>query len=433
MTECRFHKGHVLGVAAFLAFPLAIFASKALTPLFVAAAVIGLATDFLDQRRLPRLPRPFAVLFALVVAWGLLSALWSITPGRSLYLNLPLAGTYLGGLVLVSLAVRLRPDERRFFETALVAGFALGTVMLAIEIMSPLALTSVIFPLIRGNDIGEFRDWIYGLPGYHLPNFFKHGTMMAMLLVWPAIAILWRRGARIFASALMAAVLLLLILSTNGSSIFGLAVGLGALAISFMARAKACWVFAAVVALGIGGAPVAIQLIPNNQDLARMLPNLPDSVFSRFFVWRNVADLIAEAPVQGKGLDTSRAISPDNERIRFIAKGGELRDSVVVPLHPHNAVLQVWLELGAVGALLLLAIMLAMIRRISVNAGGRMDRAICFGAVFSALSIANLSYGIWQSWWQGTLWLLAAFVAGTMPGASREKTPAEAPATAPES
>ncbi len=421
VTNRFIHKGHVLGVAAFLALPLAIFLSRGLAVLFVAAAVFGLVVDYIHERRLPRLPRPFAVIFALVVGWGLLSAIWSITPGRSLYLNLPMAGTYLGGLVLVSLAVRLGGDERRFFETALVSGVCLGLVLLAIEISTPLALTGVIGPLIHGIDGAEYRKWLYALSGDSLFNFFNPGTMMAMLMVWPAAAILWRRGARALAMVLIAAALSVVVASTNGSPILGLTVGLAAFAAIYAFGRRAAWIFAVLLAAGIAAAPLIPNLIPNTKELSRMFPNLPSGVYPRVFIWHNVAALIGQDPLLGKGLDASRAVSRASEKIPFFGRGGTSLVSEPVPLHPHNAVLQLWLELGAVGATLLLAVMMALIRRIAVGVGGRVNRAACFGALFSVLTIANLNYGIWQSWWQGTLWLFIAFMAGVVGGKAGEE------------
>ncbi len=105
----RIHKGHIFGVAAFLTIPLAIFISKALAPLFVLTAVLALLVDYLEQGKLPKLSPAFAALFALLAIWGLASTIWSISPGDSIGLVLPLAGTFLGGLVLVSLATGTIP------------------------------------------------------------------------------------------------------------------------------------------------------------------------------------------------------------------------------------------------------------------------------------------------------------------------------------
>ncbi len=62
----------------------------------------------------------------------------------------------------------------------------------------------------------------------------------------------------------------------------------------------------------------------------------------------------------------------------------------------------------------MLAILLALIKRIEAVANQRAVRAICFAMLFNAIAIANVSYGIWQSWWLGTLWLTAAYLVGSL-------------------
>jgi O-antigen ligase len=74
-----------------------------------------------------------------------------------------------------------------------------------------------------------------------------------------------------------------------------------------------------------------------------------------------------------------------------------------MPLHPHNAALQVWLELGAPGAALF-----ALLTAIVWGALARVEWPPVFAAAAGAsLTIAFLgcftTYGIWQEWWLGTL------------------------------
>ena len=43
-----------------------------------------------------------------------------------------------------------------------------------------------------------------------------------------------------------------------------------------------------------------------------------------------------------------------------------------------------------------------------------MVRATCFGMLFTVIVIANVSYGIWQSWWQGIIWLATTYLVGSL-------------------
>ena len=80
-----------------------------------------------------------------------------------------------------------------------------------------------------------------------------------------------------------------------------------------------------------------------------------------------------------------------------------------LPLHPHNAALQWWLELGLPGGLLGAAIPVWLILSIRRLPTSRLNKGVCVALVFAAATIALVSYGIWQSWWLATLWLAAGF------------------------
>jgi O-antigen ligase len=115
-------------------------------------------------------------------------------------------------------------------------------------------------------------------------------------------------------------------------------------------------------------------------------------------------------PLLGWGMDSSRAIPggtghPDAATLAafgLTAKSDWFSYAQLLPLHPHNLALQVWLELGAVGAALM-ALLLAMLALSAV--GG----AAC-GTYAAGLVISMLSYGAWQYWWVAAMLLSAVTV-----------------------
>jgi O-antigen ligase len=80
-----------------------------------------------------------------------------------------------------------------------------------------------------------------------------------------------------------------------------------------------------------------------------------------------------------------------------------------MPLHPHDAALQVWLELGLPGAVLFAAIVAMFWSRLAAAPWPRIYLAASAGALAAALAAAAGAYGVWQEWWLGTL-ALAAFL-----------------------
>jgi len=86
--------------------------------------------------------------------------------------------------------------------------------------------------------------------------------------------------------------------------------------------------------------------------------------------------------------------------------------SQVLPLHPHNAILQVWIELGGVGAALGFGPLIFVIWRAFRNPAWRTPpaQAMIAGTMTAAVSVSLISFGIWQEWFLSGLFIAAAFL-----------------------
>jgi O-antigen ligase len=86
-----------------------------------------------------------------------------------------------------------------------------------------------------------------------------------------------------------------------------------------------------------------------------------------------------------------------------------------VSLHPHNGPLQIWLELGAHGAVLAALVWWALFDLCARAA--RNDRpggAAAGGAATAYFVIGALSFGVWQEWWLGLGAVTAAVCAAVL-------------------
>ena len=89
----------------------------------------------------------------------------------------------------------------------------------------------------------------------------------------------------------------------------------------------------AAVAVGLFlGTPLVVWAIRHFFDYAAIEHALPKTDTLRMGYWSHAIDWIADRPLRGWGLDASRMFGPG------------------IILHPHNNPLQVWLELGVIGA-----------------------------------------------------------------------------------
>ena len=110
----------------------------------------------------------------------------------------------------------------------------------------------------------------------------------------------------------------------------------------------------------------------------------------RVEIWNRVHELISEHLWIGHGFDTAR----------IVAQGAG-----VSFLHPHNGLLQVWLELGVVGVTLLLGWAAAAAWAYLQTAPAPRMLATA-AATFTALAVFWLiSFGIWQGWWLAAMGL----------------------------
>jgi len=76
-------------------------------------------------------------------------------------------------------------------------------------------------------------------------------------------------------------------------------------------------------------------------------------------------------------------------------------------LHPHNAMIQIWLELGLVGVALVGAIYFLIVASIPESRTERAGPAMLIATTACAFTVAELEFGIWQGWWMATLGIVA--------------------------
>jgi O-antigen ligase len=169
------------------------------------------------------------------------------------------------------------------------------------------------------------------------------------------------------------------------------------------------------ITIGILTAPLIPSLLPNPLVPSKNLEFFSPSSAHRILIWKNTAEHIKQKLFIGSGLDATRGLYTAKDRIIYdfpssLSNGAAY--SVFyepIPLHPHNAILQLWLELGAVGALIGLGLLLAILRSIRGGRLLRMDQAVALGLFSTTLTLASISFGIWQGWWLSSILLISAY------------------------
>jgi len=387
---------------------LAVIQFRGLAP----AIALGLAaTVLLSWRRTGRLPVPgggASLLLLGFFVWALIGAGWAMDAGRAAETSLRLgAFAMLGASAAVAVvgadaAARHRLGRHLAWGLALGAGFALA------DHLSGNALRG----LMRGHLEPSPRLYAGLKPAV---------SVLAVLLPIAAFPPWLPRRLRILLVIFTVVVVQSLI--ADAAKI--------AVVVGLLAGALAWWRPRLVAAcLGAGLVVVFLAtplLIRSLTDAGPDLSHIPPSAAHRVLIWEFVNTRIAERPVFGWGLEAGRAMpggktpvptatlehfglatSRSPEWLRTAAEQ--------LPLHPHNGAMEVWLDLGLVGAL----IAAALAWRLSRLALRVVPAASGLGALAAVALVGQLSYGIWQAWWIGLQMLVVVALAALTSADSKD-------------
>ena len=366
------------------------------------AASIGFAAAVLAHRQaFHRLPWPRGrteFLALLLPLWCLVTAGWAEAPGRAATTALSVGGFVLLGAATAR-ALAEEPPERLDRMLRLLAwGLGLGILLAFADQVTGNALRAALRGMRHATETLYF-----GLK--------PAGSVIAVLLpLAPFLPV-----PRAVRSALVLGGLVTLLLLPASSAKIAAVAGLLALV--------AAWRLGPWVARGIGMA-LAAGFIAAPLVFGAALPRLPSletmppSAAHRILIWDFALARIAERPLLGWGGESSRVVpggrdtfdAPTLDRFGLTSPASRAwfarPEAQRLPLHTHNAMLQVWLELGGIGATLaaLLVLRLGWVAAASGPAGA--------GVLAAAVTVGMLSYGIWQEWWIGLLLIVTAVFSG---------------------
>ncbi|KQT07261.1 polymerase [Methylobacterium sp. Leaf399] len=374
---------HGLGAIVLAAVPLAMVLANRSSPAVVGlAALLFLAAGLIEDRRAvvaavaSPLRSPLGLCALAFLAWCGLSFAWSPFPA----LSLRTASEFLPTLLAAYLVARLAPGRLPAGTATLAAGmFGLACLVVVADLASDLALRRLL--------------------GGRIAYFVHNRPAMTILLVGITLTgLLLAQGRRWWALAVVGLGLTAILRSVSGAASLGLLAGLAMLAVTRLAPAR--------VALGLAGAGLclAVALAPiEGEILHRLMPEaahdrlVQSSSRARVAIARSFGAAVAADPWTGAGFGTSARFADVPA-----AQGLEpdLRAMLAVG-HPHNSFLQVWAELGIVGAALASAVLLLTLRGIAGLPPP--DMAVALTLVAAASAIAFVEHGAWQPWWTAGL------------------------------
>ncbi|HUU66984.1 MAG TPA: O-antigen ligase family protein [Methyloceanibacter sp.] len=370
----------------------------------VNAAIHVFTTE--PKRPLALLRTPIGIAIGLFVAYLFVNS--ALTGGAGFSKAAATLGLLAAGF-LVAASVMLRdPRQIRVLAKSALAGLLFGVAFLLIELafdepvkrfvanhgfrLFDLAPKKVV---IVNGEIVKVKASVLNRNVTSLVLLLIPGLLFAGALP----ARLWRQG---LLAVLVVAAAICVFISESGTSIVAFVLSaavLGSSALSLKATRvglMAAWTIAMVFA-------VPLAALPYERGWNRWTWLPPESVAARFYIWKHMADQVGTHPVIGLGIrgarDLKLQLPADSKRLQ---EANPVADGRRVP-HPHNIFLQIWLELGAIGAVLALGIGLVALWQI-----GTLPALVQAGAngLFAAgAAVAASGFDLWQTW------LFASYVA----------------------
>ena len=337
-----------------------------------AAALLAGRGRALATRWRALLASPTAALVAGVVGLMVLSYAWTIAPAltiRGLVEGLPEL------VFALALAAAWPLVARAGDQRWLVWGVAGAGLLILAEHAAGMPLHAI----VRAR--GEAWD-------------LKRSAVPPLLLLWPAVALLWRGRRRVAVAVLVAAVAAGIAAAHSGAPGAALAMGAGLFALALVLPRPA---------LGLTGLGLAVLVLCapwTGSILSRALP--PDAraelreehAEHRLAIWTAFEHRGFDRPWLGHGFDASFKVA---ETPRPGGAPPPEDSAHIVGFHPHDVLLQFWVELGALGLAAASVVLVAVLSRLRRRRGPAL--AARLGLLVAVVGVGLVGLSAWQPWW----------------------------------
>lgn len=388
----------LLTVIIFLFVPLSIMAPHSIVWEIIIGGLIGLYYNRKQPFR--DLPQPLTLLLLLIPLWGLVTALWSNQPLNSLTVSLKVLALLVLGLSWCQLTLRLPQAARKSFIHALMGGLLFGVCFFLIDAWS-------------GNLWQAF--WKKSSA-----KAFAQGSLMVSLVIWPILLWVFRQPYSFLfrlslISCLLFSIFWVLFQIDCDTSFIGVFLGICVFSGTLLLPRITSFGMRLFVPLFILSFPfISLYAFKPEYMPAYNSYIHTSSYLDRFYIWNEVATSIFEHPWRGIGMDGTRYHEKIQEKRTWSyidEKGAPQKNQTArFSIHPHNAILQLWLELGFPGMILGVLLAWQALFHIYSSTLRSMEKAISAGLFTAAFLIVWVNLGFWQNWWISGLWMTIGLV-----------------------
>jgi len=369
--------------------------------LLLVGFVIAAALRWREGGGLAQPDRLSCLCLALLICWCLVASAWSFEPLDAVLRALRTGLVMLIGLLFVCLAWETpRDDARRALRW-----LCLGTLVALAIVAEELIFGHPLFIAVKGNAANAYLE----------ASRLNRGASALSMLSWLAAAGLILQGRKGIAVAGLLATGAVLFCLESSAAMLAFAAAVVILLLGFLSPGAARLLLLFSVAVPLFGSPVVAKVM-NHAGMSETR-GLQTTARERVYMWNFTAERISEKPLLGWGFNASRDMpnqgiapfDPSRGKHKKNKRAAAPPHSHVIAHHPHNAGLQILLELGLVGAVLAAALLWAFLRGLDRLPAASLPWARA--SVLATLAVAGTAYGIWQNQWLATIAANTAMVA----------------------
>lgn len=370
--------------------------SNRISPLILVAAflVVALPAIWLEAEdtlkglrarlgALDRLSKLSWLIVAWVLIWTVVTIPFAVRPDKALSAAVSLIALCVVGFLFIHVT---RPDRAVINTRVLATGAILSVAVVAAGLFEAVPLAEAgTFSLNRPVLLTSLVAWLVAL--------------------WALETVGGRKGL-IVSIGVMIITVVLTLLSESQSAVFGLVAGFFGFAVARLMGRAGVILFACAAAVALLAFPFVVPALAKA---------LPEHVFKSGFlaaghsdirlrIWEQYALTIQLEPFKGWGLYGSRYIPLETVKAAF----PDTRLNELIYIHPHSVSVQVWVELGFVGAMVFA--LLAIVVGLGIATLDPRRRAFAFALYSAIFAVSMVSHGFFQSWWVAAiLMIIAAF------------------------
>ena len=330
-----------------------------------------------------RLTQPLALIAFACCALAVASLIWTVDRPATLRGLSEVAPEIVFGCVA---GFALPASTRRGVGIYLVVGLMIASAIILVEALAGMPIHQLVGARVEYTSL-------------------KRSAITLAILSFPAFVWLVGRAEWLSVLALGMLVWLAVIAAHSSSAAFALIAGGIVVALARLWRAPTRALLLGAIVVGLAVAPIAgtaaVRLLP-----PRVVALLQGAhAAHRIQIWTAFESRVPDRRWQGHGFATAASLwttpRPNG------APNDPTADGVIERIHPHNSLLQIWVEFGLAGGLAAALIFIAMFRRIADMPPSHQPARL--GFVAGVLAVALVGLGAWQAWWlatvaAGTIW-----------------------------